>query len=732
MNLIFLFVLFATHLSSLQAAQPSTLISDDQLDLLSLTSVKKTTLMHVLQPSSITAAPIFCLLIDWVKINRFRSGTQCKDSSTREVGENPITICNSFANYDVLQSEEVPPQYISYDQEKSKYWKLEAELDAEANKKSGASSSSDPTCSGEKGPSSATPSCSGRIQFYRFRVIRMLQNTVDREHISEPIRLNINDEEPNQAVTININRSPLPHKPYIQLTLKRVFFPENRNSQYPSGYTVIAKSLVRANPFFSSQFQPYFRLNDPLITEAKFNNVAGSEGNPFVFGKCRSKRQFYRLMKKYHPRQSIIRDAYMNELLKKEFGSIDERFVDIKHKLYGQDFHSCGEDEYLHATYTKENHSTDVILAVADGVGGSQSANRDPGLLSLLLMQFLKRFIAVYPGWSPLDYVNVLVLCFRDFASSITKLGRLYSFLFNLNPFSDTPDMKERMMKYRQHVKHGASTLSIFKYNINTGLFSYANIGDSGFVVLRLNRPDGFYSVVFKTNTGQFSFNSPFNVNFNQESSRYIYLTSMHNDGNVIGPRRFGVFPDCPSHYRSKQYQANVIKGKYGNPVKVNTLPEIKRPVMPTSQLEPGDIVIGGTDGLLDNLHDMELEAIVTSTVKTMNGRARHEIQEEISKALDELLSKQVVGGPIFKTSFFDQADLRSRREVHLKALLESVSFVQGDYFKGLTDKVVIPFIAALQPESRDEYEGGSLSYAKTDDVTFMVSVVPPRPSGSV
>lgn len=166
---------------------------------------------------------------------------------------------------------------------------------------------------------------------------------------------------------------------------------------------------------------------------------------------------------------------------------------------------------------------TENCIAVADGVGGWNTRGVDPSLYSKRLMKEIKDALAA-------DSQKFL----RDpKALAVTAAGR--------------------------NDQTGTSTLVIVTLDAQTGLLRTANIGDSGYLILRRNASKKF-ELVFRSEEQQHSFNFPFQI---------------------------GTNGDEPSKAETKQHQ-----------------------------LKFGDLVIVGSDGLLDNMYNENTINVVNQVVE--------------------------------------------------------------------------------------------------------------------
>ena len=262
--------------------------------------------------------------------------------------------------------------------------------------------------------------------------------------------------------------------------------------------------------------------------------------------------------------------------------------------------------------------------------GGSASPTVDPGRFTLAMMRFLYKFIELYPGWTPLQYLTALLVVFKDqaekFGAPNTNLGHgryqaLADYLFGVQ------DNNMSMGWYKNDFASGHSTFHMLKYNTATGVFSYVNVGDSGSIILRPNE-NQYYEIFLETKKGNVSPNQPFALSF--QSLRKMYLTKLHSSNEDDETQRHGRIPTLHEADLSDAAQSQLsqtiknyktAKGARGAVISlVNVLPETKpeenKPGDLSIRVKPGDVVISASDGLLDNLHGKEIEAIVTLEIQ--------------------------------------------------------------------------------------------------------------------
>ncbi|KAF2902119.1 hypothetical protein ILUMI_04068 [Ignelater luminosus] len=171
-----------------------------------------------------------------------------------------------------------------------------------------------------------------------------------------------------------------------------------------------------------------------------------------------------------------------------------------------------GDDAWFTAKY-----KTADVLGVADGVGGWRAYGIDPGEFSLHLMQTCERLV---------------------------KMGRFTS----TNPSELLARSYYELLHHKKAIL-GSSTACVVVLNKENSTLYTANIGDSGFMVVRHGR------VIHKSEEQQHYFNTPFQL-------------SLPPPG----------------------YQANVLSDQPDSAI-TNNFP-----------VEDGDVILLATDGVFDNL----------------------------------------------------------------------------------------------------------------------------------
>lgn len=187
-----------------------------------------------------------------------------------------------------------------------------------------------------------------------------------------------------------------------------------------------------------------------------------------------------------------------------------------------------GDDAWFIAT----KNSTDV-LGVADGVGGWRDIGVDPSKFSSNLMRTCKR--VVEQGLTTEEGKTI------DHKTPIEILSASY----------------QALLENKNQSLIGSSTACIIVFNRESNYLHTANLGDSGFVIIRNNK------IVHRSREQQHYFNSPFQM---------------------------AILPNMSSGEPSNLF---------------NDSPELAE--VSSFELCEGDFIVIATDGLWDNLNESEL-----------------------------------------------------------------------------------------------------------------------------
>lgn len=207
----------------------------------------------------------------------------------------------------------------------------------------------------------------------------------------------------------------------------------------------------------------------------------------------------------------------------------------------------CGEDSFCVAENDHE-----IILAVADGVGGWRKVGVDPSAFSQTLMYHAAE-ISKNPTENFLNDEN-------------RPRTLIYDAFWKLVEDFNTGKKKP----------FGSSTACVVMINRETGQLKFGNLGDSGFVLLSpVDIVEGLgtkYRIKFKSESQQHRFNMPYQITLAPPNGRVSDTSGlMATDSTSSPPQKLSV--------------------------------------------ESGDIVILMTDGVIDNVFDDELEELVSTSV---------------------------------------------------------------------------------------------------------------------
>nr|CAH7744820.1 unnamed protein product [Callosobruchus chinensis] len=174
-----------------------------------------------------------------------------------------------------------------------------------------------------------------------------------------------------------------------------------------------------------------------------------------------------------------------------------------------------GDDAWFTAKY-----KTADVLGVADGVGGWRAYGIDPGEFSLHLMRTCERMV---------------------------KLGRFTP----TNPSELLANSYYELMSHKKAIL-GSSTACVVILNKENSTLYTANIGDSGYMVVRRGR------IVRRSEEQQHYFNTPFQLSLPPPGARREVLSDRPDsaaqdnipveDGDVILVATDGVFDNLPNN----------------------------------------------------------------------------------------------------------------------------------------------------------------------------------------
>lgn len=209
----------------------------------------------------------------------------------------------------------------------------------------------------------------------------------------------------------------------------------------------------------------------------------------------------------------------------------------------------CGEDSFCVAENDHE-----LVLAVADGVGGWRKKGVDPAIFSQTLMHHAAE-IAKSPDEKLKFDANGPKTIIRD------AFWRLVD---------DFTTGKKKPF--------GSSTVCVVMINKDTGRLKFGNLGDSGFIIMSpIDTVEGLgtkYRIKYKSESQQHRFNMPYQITLAPPYGKVSDTSDLAaTDATLKPPKEISV--------------------------------------------EAGDIVLLVTDGVLDNIFDDELEDLISNSIKT-------------------------------------------------------------------------------------------------------------------
>lgn len=288
-----------------------------------------------------------------------------------------------------------------------------------------------------------------------------------------------------------------------------------------------------------------------------------------------------------------------------------------------------GED----AAFILSNVNNADIIGVSDGVGGWRNQGVDPSIFSRTLMHKCKKFVE--GGNFKVD-------------KPVQLLSRAYNDMYSI------PDLI------------GSATACLATFDRDTSMLYTANLGDSGFVVVRDNE------VVHKSRSQVHAFNAPFQLS--------------------IVPKYLN-------------------RGSYGDaPHKAD---------FASFQCEEGDIIIMASDGMFDNIYDNQLIDILTKlgvVPEILDKYSVDEFSETSSETSEDEGITIEANRPPQPTSTIDQENLEQNLTNAASAIVEIArEFAHRKDYKS-------PFAMEARQYGYQNTLGG-----KVDDITVLVSIVGAR-----
>ena len=250
-----------------------------------------------------------------------------------------------------------------------------------------------------------------------------------------------------------------------------------------------------------------------------------------------------------------------------------------------EDKSPLGEDSFLTNEYG---------FVVTDGVGGTKSQGIDSGNFSRLLTMVVDNEMKVQRKKNIQD---VLMSAIKKTEFICTKLAvkvqeeyqeKFKGITGTLKRWADFEPLHHKSRSANQKLVQGAST--VIAARVKGQYLTTASIGDSQLIVIREGK------VVFRTETGQHFFNSPYCVSL--------------------------LFYDVYSHTKIRVEK---------EAIHLSRMIKISKPF----HLRNGDLIVGGSDGLFDNLWDEEIIQFMEEHHSAIISG-----EEELSNIADRLVKK--------------------------------------------------------------------------------------------
>ncbi|KAI0320103.1 phosphatase 2C-like domain-containing protein [Amylostereum chailletii] len=227
-------------------------------------------------------------------------------------------------------------------------------------------------------------------------------------------------------------------------------------------------------------------------------------------------------------------------------------------------------------------NQSDVSLGIADGVGGWVTSGVDPSRFSQALMYHAHRYCSL--GWAGEPEIDPT----QEYEERETVEG------WELLPM-ECMDMAHEAVRREKSVVAGSSTACIINMNASSGVLRAANLGDSGFLIIRSS------SVFHRQRSQTHFFNCP----------RYVVRFFVRHS-----TRQLAKLPAFMGDH----------SGAMTDFANASDLYETK--------LRDGDLVIAFTDGLSDNVFNSEITSIC-SLVARGGGSEDVQVQAMANRIVD-------------------------------------------------------------------------------------------------
>ena len=320
-----------------------------------------------------------------------------------------------------------------------------------------------------------------------------------------------------------------------------------------------------------------------------------------------------------------------------------------------------GEDAYFVETKNDDlESSNELSLGVADGVYMWRWEGVDAGLYSrALLREAAKTFLSgskVADGSKSTDALSDKAASSSSSEASKSTTHPLF--------------MLERAFQVvaEKNVK-GSTTCVLLTLDPRLGVLNAANIGDSGYLVARLN-PDASSSSSSSSSSLSTSNTAP-------------YLLSKDESNDDGKPQRFIAYRSPPQEH------------DFGRPFQLGHHEATDKPsdaMLSTFFLENDDVIVVGTDGLWDNVSEKEILAVIENRIKSSSASTTTSSSSSSSSSLGSnqaFLNKKEVDACAKELTqkAFEHANDRSRTTPYSLAATEHFDMV---YNGGKKDDITV------------------------------------------
>lgn len=229
------------------------------------------------------------------------------------------------------------------------------------------------------------------------------------------------------------------------------------------------------------------------------------------------------------------------------------------------------------------------VMGVADGVGGWRTLGVDPSKFSSNLMRTCKRLVEQELG------------------------STLFANSQNVNkktPIEILSSSYQALLENKNQSVIGSSTACIIVFNRESNCLHSANLGDSGFVVIRGNK------IVHRSQEQTHYFNSPFQMAILPSLGSTLLLQN----------------PPQPASFQQHEQQQQQRMQPLDTSTLINDSPDLAS--VSSFDLREGDFIVVATDGLWDNLNEKAL-LLEISKIKSF-------LLEDLEKAAQTIARKAI------------------------------------------------------------------------------------------